>query len=234
MWASAALAALALAAPSVQTMIVGRSATLLSATTIRAQAATVQVGGRRCAVGAGTALAALAAARRAGGPSFRLRDYGRCGSAPADSGQLFVYRIGPDRNGGQDGWVYKVGHRSASNGSADLAGAFGDGRRLRSGARVLWFWCVMSRGGCQRTLEVAPSARSVSPGAPLSVQVSGYDDNGHGVPIAGATVTLAGASATTAPGGVATLTAPATAGTYAVTAQAAGTVPAFPEQVGVR
>jgi hypothetical protein len=228
----------AAAAPYVQTMIVGRGATLLGVSTVRAQVATVRVGGRRCVVGAGTALAALAAVRRAGGPAFRVLDYGRCGASPADAGQLFVYEVGPDRNSGQDGWVYKVGRRAASTGAGDLSGPFGDGRRLRPGARVLWFWCVMSAGGCQRTLEVVPGARSVSTGAQLTVTVTGYDDNGHGAPIPNATVTLAGAraataTATTAANGTATLTAPATAGRYALSALAAGLAPSFREQVGV-
>jgi hypothetical protein len=65
------------------------------------------------------------------------------------------------------------------------------------------------------------------------VRVRGYDDAGHGRAIAGATVALGGATATTDAGGVAELTAPASPGTVALTAERAGLVRAFPEEVVV-
>ena len=40
-------------------------------------------------------------------------------------------RLGPDRNRGQNGWVYKVGRRAGSNGAADTAGPFGNGAAAR-------------------------------------------------------------------------------------------------------
>lgn len=217
------------AAPAVETMIAGRTAVLAPAASIRATAATVRAGGRSCRVAAGTPLAALAAARAAGGPAFRLRDYGSCSRRPRDAASLFVTRIGPDANRGQDGWVYKVGTRVGTVGAADAAGPFGTGRLLRTGDRLLWFWCVASSTGCQRTLAVS-APRTVAPAASLTVRVRGFDDRGRGVTVAGATVTAGDRTATTGPDGSAVLPGP-WSGTVAVAAVKRGLVPSFPEEV---
>ena len=140
-------------------MVVGKGRTLLEPATVAARATTLRVAGRRCAVGAATPLAVLAAADRAGGPSFALRDYGSCSRAARDAGGLFVTRVGPDRNRGRDGWVYKVGRRAGTTPAADPSGPFGTGRRIAAGARVVWFWCVLRTGGCQRTLSRARAAQ---------------------------------------------------------------------------
>ena len=104
--------------------------------------------------------------------------------------------VAGERAKGAAGWVYKVGRRAGTTGAADPSGPFGHGR-LKRGARVLWFWCAQSGGeACQRTLEVS-SAGSVAAGGMLAVTVRGYDDNGSGVPVAGATVRLGSATATT-------------------------------------
>lgn len=217
------------AAPAVETMIAGRTAVLAPVTQARAAAATVPVGGRRCRVAAGTPLAALAAARRAGGPAFRLRDYGSCSRRSRDAAALFVTRIGPDANRGQDGWVYKVGSKVGSGGAADPAGPFGTRRLLRTGDRLLWFWCDAGPSGCQRTLAVS-APRAVAPDAALTVRVRGFDDRGRGVAVAGATVTAGGRTATTGADGAAVLPGP-WAGTVAVEAAKPGLVPSFPEEV---
>jgi hypothetical protein len=223
------------AAPSVQSMIVGSSGAVLSqARTVTASGTSVRVGGRSCAVAAGTPLAALDAARRAGGPGFALRDYGRCGSASRNSAQLFVYSIGGQTNSGQNGWEYKVDEVSGTTGAADPSGPRGDGRRLRSGARVLWFWCHASGGGCQRTLAVAPAASTATAGGSLKVRVLGYDNEGRGTPIAGAIVTLGSDFASTDSGGRATLIAPTERGRYSVAASRHGLVSSFPETIVVR
>ena len=225
----------AIAGPRVRVMVAGRNHVLLAPRTVRAGATTVAVGSRRCAVGAATPLAALAAARRDGGPSFSVRDYGACDARAADSGSLFVFRIGADRNRGRNGWTYKVGNRSGSTGAADLSGAFGTGRRLRASDRVTWFWCVLSRSGsCQRTLVVVPAARSVGPGGTLPVKVLGYDDAGHAVRVAGATARLGGSTAVTGGDGTARLVAPANKGRVRLSATRSGMVPAFPSEVVVR
>jgi hypothetical protein len=218
----------------VRVMIVGRTRTLLAARSVPIAAATVPVGRRRCSVAAGTPLAVLATARRGGGPAYSLRDYGHCSRSPRDAEGLFVTSIGGDRNAGRDGWVYKVGERAGSTDAAGLSGAFGDGRRLRAGQRVLWFWCVMGASSCQRTLDLSAPASPVAPGARFTVTVSGYDDQGRGVAAAGATVTLGGSTAIADSAGQASLAAPASAGTYAVSAQQAGAVPSFPQTVLVR
>jgi hypothetical protein len=230
--AAAPAAAPAAAGPRVETMIAGKTRTLLPARTVRASATTVRAGGRRCAVGAATPLAVLVAARRAGGPSLRVKDYGSCGPRPADAGGLFVFQVGRDRNRGRDGWVYKVGRRVGTTPAADPSGPFGTGRRLAGGARVLWFWCRMGARGCQRTLGIS-APRSATAGSPVTVTVTGYDDMGRGTPVAGATVRIGPVAQTTAADGRATLAAPG-AGRARVTASARGLVDAFPETLQVR
>lgn len=221
-------------APNVQSMIVGSAgATLSQPRTVGAGATTVRVGSRSCAVAAGTPLAVLAALRRAGGPPFALHDYGHCGSNPVNSGELFVYSLGGETNRGQNGWEYKVNNVSGSTGAADASGPMGDGRRLRSGQRVLWFWCAALRGGCERTLEVSSSAAGVRHGGSLTVKVTGYDNEGRGAAIAGAIVTLGSDFASTGTGGRATLVAPAAPGRYQLSASRSGLVPSFPETIVV-
>jgi hypothetical protein len=237
--AAAALAALlacaaaATAAPRVSLMIAGPSRVLWQPHSVIAPRTSVRVGRRSCGVPRASALAALVAARRAHGPSFHVKDYGGC-SGRADSGSgLFVDRIARARNRGRDGWVYKVGHRTGTAGAANPAGPFGDGHGLRSGSRVLWFWCRMGGSSCQRTLESTLSTHRVMPGGVVGVRVRGYDDRGHAMPIGGATVRLGDQTATTAADGTAQLIAPLQPGKYAVTSSREGLVPAFPEAVQV-
>jgi hypothetical protein len=110
-------------------------------------------------------------------------------------------------------------------GSAGAADPYGV--RLRGGSSLLWFWCrTTGAGGCQRTLDVKPARSRVAPGAPLRVSVRGYDDQGRGVAVGGATVTLGRARATTAADGTATLTAPG-AGRARLVAQRSGLVRSF-------
>jgi hypothetical protein len=229
------LAHSAASAPSVETMVVGSGGTILAqAHTVAAVSTTVQVGHRSCAVDGGTPLAALAALRRAGGPGFALRDYGRCGPSPVNSGELFVDSLGGESNRGQSGWEYKVDDLSGSTGAADPSGPEGNGRRLISGERVLWFWCETSGGGCERTLEVSSSPGSVPAGRALTVTVEGYDNEGRVIPVAGAIVTLGSDFASTAANGRATLIAPSTGGSYQLSATRHGLVPSFPETIVVK
>ena len=223
------------AAPAVASMIVGSSGQLLSpARTIAAAATTVRAGRKRCAVAAGTPLAVLAAVRRLGGPGFALRDYGNCAASAVNSGQLLVYSIGDERNRGQSGWEYKVDNVAGSTGAGDPSGPRGDGRRLRSGQRVLWFWCRASRRGCQRTLATAPASSTVRRGGSLEVSVTGYDNEGHRAPVAGAIVTLGSDFASTNASGRAALIAPSSPGSYALSASRRGLVSSFPETIVVR
>lgn len=219
----------AAAPPTIETMVVGRTAVLAPAAQARAAAATVRVGRRSCRVAAGTPLAGLAAVRRAGGPAFRLRDYGSCSRRVRDAASLFVTRIGRDANRAQDGWVYKVGTKVGTGGAADAAGPFGTRRLLRTGDRLLWFWCVSGRTGCQRTLAIS-APRTVPAAGTLTVRVRGFDDRGRGVAVAGATVTAGDRTATTGADGAAVLPGP-WAGTVEVSASKRGLVPSFPEEV---
>jgi hypothetical protein len=207
-------------AASVTTMVAGKDRVLRSAKPVKlADTRRVKVGSRRCTVSGRTPLGVLAATSLA----VRVRDYGSCGRRPADAASLFVTRIGSDRNRGQDGWVYKVGRKVSSAGAGDRSG-----RRLRAGDRLLWFYCRAQRtGGCQRTLEATPDRASVAPGETVSVTVRGYDDQGRGIAVAGATVTLGSATATTDAAGVAQVVVPA-AGRLTLGAARTGMVPAFP------
>ena len=227
-------AALANAAAVVQSMVVGRNGTVLAGPRyISARAGTVTVSGRRCAVAAGTPLAVLLALRRAGGPAFALRDYGHCGAAARNSGGLFVRELGGEPNRGQDGWEYKVGNVAGATGAGDPSGVQGNGRLLRSGQRVLWFWCQASAGGCERTLGVSAPA-SVARGGSVAVRVTGYDDEGRGAPVAGAIVRLGSDFATTDSSGRAVLIVPGTSGRYTLSAVRNGLVAAFPARIVVR
>jgi hypothetical protein len=222
-------------APVVQSMVVGSGGAVLSpARALSSAASTVRVGGHSCAVAQGTPLAVLAALAGSGGPRFSLRDYGRCGRSPAGSGQLFVYALGGERNRGQSGWEYKVDGVSGSAGAGDPSGPRGDGRRLRAGDQVLWFWCDAHAGGCQRTLEMSPASASIARGAGLSVTVRGLDNEGRAVPVAGAIVTLGANFASTDPHGHALVPAPQAPGSYRLAATRRGLVPSFRGTVVVR
>jgi len=213
----------------VHVMVVGKSAVLAGPERVALKARTARVGGQRCSIGRATPLSVLAGT----GVSFNLKDYGACSRRARDAGSLYVRKIGPDREQGTDGWVYKVGRRAGSSGAADPAGSFGDGRKLRRGQRVLWFWCVKDAAdSCQRTLEVKPDAKRVEPGAALRVTVRGYDDNGKGERVEGALVRLGGSAALTGADGAATVTAPA-AGAYPIRAEKPGMVVSFSARVTV-
>jgi hypothetical protein len=235
--ASLILAGAVLAAPAaaeararVQVMVVGESAVLSGPERVALKSRTARVGGKRCSVGRATPLSALAGT----GVPFSLKDYGACSLRARDAGSLYVRQIGPDREHGADGWVYKVGRRAGSAGAADPAGSFGTGRLLRDGQRVLWFWCVKDAAdSCQRTLKAVPERGTSAPAAPLRVTVRGYDDNGDGVLVEGATVRLGGATAVTGADGSATLPAPAAAGRYRIRAEKPGMVLAFPARLAV-
>jgi hypothetical protein len=209
------------AAPRVQQMVVFRDGHALTKR-VSTAATAVSVAGRRCAVGERTALAVLVRSRP--GP-LRFRDFGACSSSPGDAAGLLVTRIGPDRNRGQRGWVYKVGRRAATAGAGDPAGPFGHGR-LRAGQRVTWFYCVRA-ADCQRTLEV----RATPTTGGIVATVRGYDDAGEGVPVEGATVTVGGVTGLTAADGRVQISmAP---GTHRVVARKDGLVRSFTERVEV-
>jgi hypothetical protein len=210
------------AAPVVEQMVVFRDGDAVTRT-VAAKEVRVRVGRKRCTAGEGTALAALVRSRVG---RLGLRDYGSCSTRARDSAGLFVSSIRGERNRGQDGWVYKVGHRGATAGAADPSGAFGRGR-LKRGQRVTWFYCRLREGGCQRTLALEARAE---PGA-LTVTVRGYDDEGRGVPVEGATVSAGTVTAVSGADGGARLALPA--GPHRLLAEKAGLVRSFSERVTV-
>ena len=211
----------AAAAPRIAQMVVFRDGHGV-AKRVSTGATSVRVGNRRCGVGARTALAALV---RSHVGRLRFKDFGACSSRPADSAGLLVTGIGPDRNRGQRGWVYKVGRRAATAGAGDTGGPFGNGR-LRAGRRIVWFYCVRA-ADCQRTLElrVRPAAGGVL------ATVRGYDDAGDGVPVEGASVGASGVTGLTGGDGRVQLALPA--GTHRVVARKDGLVRSFTERVEV-
>jgi hypothetical protein len=210
------------APPKVSQLVVFRDGGVL-AKTVSTRATRVSVAGRRCTAGDGTALAALVRSKPG---RLRLHDFGSCSRRARDGSGLFVEGIRGDVNGGQNGWVYKVGRRAATAGAADITGPFGRGR-LRSGQRVTWFYCRLREGGCQRTLELKLTSETGT----LVATVRGYDDEGKGAAVEGATVTAGPASAPTDAGGVARLALPA--GSYTAVAAKAGLVRSFAERVEV-
>jgi hypothetical protein len=210
-------------APVVEQMVVFRSGRAVFRR-VSSRGLRARVGRKRCAVAGATALAALL--RRPPG-RVRLLDFGSCSRRPRDGGGLFVRGIGPDLNRGQDGWVYKVGRRAATAGAADPAGPFGRGR-LRANQRVTWYFCRLVQGGCQRTLALKVTPE---PGG-VAVTVTGHDDEGRGIRVAGATVRLGAAAQVTDASGVARFAVDP--GTYRALAERPGMVRSFTERVVVR
>jgi len=230
------IAAVAVAAPApataatVHVTVVGKDRVLRGPADVRLKKRTVKVGHRRCRVAAATPLSVLAATHL----KVTLRDYGQCGKRPADASALYVSSIAGEREKGRGGWVYKVGRKAGTTSAGDMSGPFGTGRRIHNGQRITWFWCALQQSGsCQRTLEVRPARRTATPGEALSVTVRGYNDQGKGVGVQGATVRLGTATATTGLDGIAVLTVPQASGTLRLYAKRAGTVPAFPSKVKV-
>jgi len=211
----------AAAAPKVRQMVVFRDGHALTKR-VSTAATSVRVSGRRCAAGERTALAALV--RSHPGP-LRFRDFGACSSRARDAAGILVTGIGPDRNRGQRGWVYKVGRRAATAGAGDTGGPFGRGR-LRAGQRVTWFYCLRA-ADCQRTLElrVKPATGGIV------ATVRGYDDNGDGVPVVGATVSAGQITGITGPDGRVQMALPP--GTHRLVARKDGLVRSFTERVEV-
>jgi hypothetical protein len=217
-------------AAEVELMVVGKERVLRAPADVRLKTRTVKVGGRTCRIGAKTPLSVLVATRL----KLGLRDYGRCGRRARDAGGLYVAKVAGERERGRGGWVYKVGRRAGTTGAADPSGPFGTGRRLRDGQRVTWFWCEQDdTGGCQRTLEARPERTTAAPGESLRVAVRGYDDQGKGVAIEGATVRLGSATALSGADGAAVLLVPPETGALALEAEKDGLVRAFPREVTV-
>ncbi len=218
-----ALPAQAAAAPRADVMVVGRSHTLRAPAAVTLKTATVKAGGKRCRVAARTPLAALARTS----VDFAVRDYGSCSRRPADAAGLYVRAVGRERERGRGGWVYKIGHKAPGSGAGDPAS------HLRTGDDVLWFWCRNGAHGCQRTLAVVPERTTAAAGSALRVTVTAYDDEGKGVPGAGATVRLGSATARADADGVATLTVSQHTGTLQAVATEHKLVRSFPVAVKV-
>jgi hypothetical protein len=211
--------------PKIHQLVVFRDGSFKEKT-VRARRATVRVGGRRCVVGQGTPLAALASSRVA---PLGLHDFGSCSRRARDAAGLFVRRLGPDVNVGQDGWVYKVGRKAASAGAADPSGPFGHGL-LKAGAHVLWFYCHMRVTSCQRTLSF--TAIDTQPPGAVLVHVGAYDDRGRGIPAAGVTVHVGSVTATTDAHGVVRIVAGA--GTHSMFAEGGGYIRTFHTRVELK
>jgi hypothetical protein len=212
------------AAPVVHQLVVFRSGSFKEKT-VRAKQAHVRIGHKRCTVGAATPLAALVSSRVA---KITLHDFGSCSSRARDASGLFVRKLGPDANRAQNGWVYKVGHKSGTAGAADPSGPFGNGK-LKSGANVLWFYCRMQpSGSCQRTLSI--DGTSAQPGAVL-VRVGAYNDQGKRIPAAGVTIHVDSATGVTDSSGSARVAV--SAGRHKVWAEGGGDVRSFNTTVEV-
>ena len=175
---------------------------------------------RRCRVPNATPLAALV---RSDVPNVRVHDFSRS----CDPSTLLVRTIGPNRNRGQSGWVYKVGNRQGTTAASEPSGPFGSGRLTRR-VRVTWFYCLFEAGGCQRTLGLRVRDEG---GGTVTVRVTAYDDEGRGQRAAAARVHAGGQVAETDAKGVATITLPA--GTQEIYAEKRGHIRSFTEKVRV-
>ena len=209
----------AVAAPRVEQLVVFRNGDA-ERDLIGTRATRVRVDGERCRVPRATPLAALV---RSDVADVDIVDF----SGSCDPSSLFVDAIGPNRNRGQSGWVYKVGNRQGSAAASDPSGPFGTGR-IKSGARVTWFYCVFAQGGCQRTLGLRVREEG---GGTVTARVSAYDDEGRGTRAANARVVAGGQSVQTDANGIATLTLPP--GRHRVYAEKGGHIRSFPEKVRV-
>jgi hypothetical protein len=221
--AAVAAPAQAAAPPKVSQLVAFGNGSAVTKSSVSTRATRVRVGGRTCTAGDGSALAALVRSKPG---RLRLHDYGSCSRRAADGAGLFVRAIRGEVNRGQDGWVYKVGRRAATAGAADPGGPFGRGR-LKAGQRITWFYCRLRDGGCQRTLELKVTTAAGT----LIARVRGYDDEGKGVVVEGATVSAGSLSATTGVNGVARVDLPA--GRYTAVATKPGLVRSFGERVEV-
>ncbi len=201
----------AAAATKVQIMVVGKTQTLVKPRLVTLGKRSVKIGHKHCSVPARTALSGLLATHL----SLRITDAGGC-----DPASMFVRRVRKDANHGQAGWQYKVGHTSPSFGAADPGG------KLRGGKQLLWFWCTRAND-CQRTLAVTAQFKANT----TRFHVVGYDDNGHGKAVGGATVHAGSQTLTTNARGWASGTLPP--GQYQVYATKNGMVRSFQIGVGV-
>lgn len=166
----------------------------------------------RCRLGEGLPIGVLASLRLA----FRAR--GSCGA-------LYVFEVESQREAGLGGWVYKVGRTLPSRAASD------PGVALRSGQRVIWFWCRRA-GACQRTLAMQVP-RSVRRGERFRVVVRGYDDFGRGRRVRRAVVRYDGRVARTNRRGVAVLRA-LRPGSLRLVGTRRGMIRSFPSVVSVR
>ena len=208
----AAVPAAEAASPRVEGQVVDRAGRVVGPRTVHLDALRVRSEGRTCRLRSGLALGVLR------GLKVPFRVEGSCSS-------LYVFEARRQRERGAGGWVYKVDRRLPGVSASAPSG------RLRSGRRVTWFWCVQA-GNCQRTL----GTRVVAEPGSLRITVTGYDDKGRGVAVAGASVGVrtAGSDAVvrvaTGPDG--TVAVPARPGAaHTVTATRRGMIPAFPERV---
>lgn len=204
----------AAAPPSVSVQVTGLGATRIAGPrTVSPVSFTRTVGSapsaRNCRISQSTPLAAL----RALGASFVVKDFGKCSLNIVDSASLFVDSIAGLAGTGMQGWSYKVNNRAGTAGAADPNGPFGSGP-LRSGSRVLWFWCTYdpTTYACQGNLVVtAPTM--VGRGRRFTVEVREYDDAGRSKPAVGVRVKVEGAGeATTGYTGKVVFTAPSAKG----------------------
>ena len=222
-------AAPAEAARTVQVMVVGKASVLAGPQKVEADGAH----------GGGRAASAARPARARRSPRWRRRscrctfkDYGACSRA-ARRVRLALRALDRRRAGAAARTAGSTRSAAASDPPAPPTrpARSATGRRLRSGQKVLWFWCVKDAGG--RLPAHARGRRAADRRArcaPFPATVRGYDENGGGVPVAGVEVAP---GAVTDASGAATVTAPAAAGTLTLRAEAPGLVQAFPRKVTV-
>ena len=179
------------AAPTVKQMVVFRDGGAVTRTVRRSRRASTSAGAAASPVRARRSQRSCAATSG----RLRLRDFGSCSTAaarrrPACSCRRSAATATAGRTAGSTRWAGAAPRRAPR----DPGGPFGRGR-LRSRASG-------SPGSTAASAAAAASARSswrrAAWPAALTATVRGYDDEGHGVAVEGATVTAAGVSGVTA------------------------------------
>lgn len=199
--------------PKVTIRIEGVNKTLLKTTTETVGSGSVTKGGAprgACPVASAAGVLQKATKGRwSGSYSSTYRDY------------LITSILGETPNAKHAYWEILVDNVAASTGACEI--------KLHAGEQIVFATVSLSAKGYPLAVKAPAHA---SAGHAFTVSVVSYDAKGRAKPLAGATVTGAGASATTNARGVATLT-DANAGTVTVNAAKSGYVRAAAVKVHV-
>jgi hypothetical protein len=214
--------ALAAKPVSVKVMVVGKGGrVLVPARQVTLTAKHASVSGHRCQIGALTPLGALESLAGLRGEHGLRPSLAQFASGCAPNG---IYLKALDRQAGRGygGWCYKVGDRQPEAGVASP-----EAPRLRTGDRVLFYYCEYTGEEAQDTLDFAPVPARIHTSGELHVKVYSFTTSGKRRAATGAHVRLGADVAITNEAGEATVKVSSRPGVYRLHATLAGSVPAF-------